>query len=99
LHSPYLHLLFVRVALLRFSKKKPAQNISVAGFTIRSLIPVVTNWGYQFIASTHLARLKRLDPVEHGRCQRARFRVIELLLAPCSFHGQVEHTTKTEFAS
>jgi len=36
-------------------KKKPAQNISVAGFTIRSLIPVVTNWGYQFIASTHLA--------------------------------------------
>jgi hypothetical protein len=55
LHSPYLHLLFVRVALLRFSKKKPAQNISVAGFTIRSLIPVVTKWGYQFIASTHLA--------------------------------------------
>jgi hypothetical protein len=55
LHSPYLHLLFVRVALLRFSKKKPAQNISVAGFTIRSLTPVVTKWGYQFIASTHLA--------------------------------------------
>src|SRR5690349_3607416 len=44
-------------------------------------------------------RLKRLDPVEHGRCQRARFRVIELLLVPCSFHGQVEQTTKTEFAS
>jgi hypothetical protein len=35
--------------------KKPAQKISVAGFTIRSLTPVVTTWGYQFIASTHVA--------------------------------------------
>jgi len=35
-------------------KKKPAQNISVAGFTIRSLTPVVTTWGNQFIASTNL---------------------------------------------
>jgi hypothetical protein len=30
--------------------KKPAQNNSVAGFTTRSLIPVVTTLGYQFIA-------------------------------------------------
>jgi len=36
-------------------QKKTGTEISVAGFTIRSLIPVVTNWGYQFIASTHLA--------------------------------------------
>jgi hypothetical protein len=36
-----------------FSKtKKPAQKNSVAGFTIRSLTPVVTTLGYQFIAST-----------------------------------------------
>jgi len=54
LHSPYLHLLS---EFLCFDpgKKKPAQKNSVAGFTIRFLIPVVTNWGYQFIASTHLA--------------------------------------------
>jgi hypothetical protein len=32
--------------------KKPAQKNSVAGFTIRSLTPVVTTLGYQFIAST-----------------------------------------------
>jgi hypothetical protein len=33
-------------------QKKPAQKNSVAGFTIRSLIPVVTKLGCQFIAST-----------------------------------------------
>jgi len=35
--------------------KKTGTEKSVAGFTIRSLTPVVTTWGYQFIASTHLA--------------------------------------------
>jgi hypothetical protein len=38
--------------LLSFAKKKPAQKNSVAGFTIRSLMPVVTTLGAQFIAST-----------------------------------------------
>jgi len=42
-----------RIRRFNFLKtKKPAQNNSVAGFTIRSLMPVVTTLGYQFIAST-----------------------------------------------
>jgi len=43
------------VVLVR-QTKKPAQKYSVAGFTIRSLTPVVTTWGNQFIASTYLMR-------------------------------------------
>jgi hypothetical protein len=43
-----------RIRRFHFPKnKKPAQNNSVAGFTTRSLIPVVTTLGYQFIASTN----------------------------------------------
>jgi hypothetical protein len=37
-------------AVISSKQKKPAQNNSVAGFTTRSLIPVVTTLGYQFIA-------------------------------------------------
>ena len=43
---------FIRdISLIRFAKKKPA-TVLVAGFTIRSLKPVVTTLGRQFIAST-----------------------------------------------
>jgi hypothetical protein len=35
------------------SPKKNRQQMFVAGFTIRSLTPVVTMLGCQFIASTH----------------------------------------------
>jgi len=37
-----------------------------------------------------------LDPIEHGRCQRARFRVTGLLLLPCSFRGSSDRALKTE---
>lgn len=48
----------VALRLFPFAKnKKPAQKKSVAGFTTRSLTPLVTTWGDQFIASTkQLAR-------------------------------------------
>jgi len=36
----------------KFAIKKPAQNFSVAGFTIRSLMPLVTTLGLQIITST-----------------------------------------------
>jgi hypothetical protein len=38
--------------------KKNRHRISVAGFTIRSLTPVVTTLGNQFIASTFLLSLR-----------------------------------------
>jgi len=45
---------FIRdISLIRFAKKKPA-TVLVAGFTIRSLKPVVTTLGRQFIASTSI---------------------------------------------
>jgi len=40
------------VAALNPQKQKTGTENSVAGFTIRSLIPVVTKLGCQFIAST-----------------------------------------------
>jgi hypothetical protein len=35
-----------------YEQKKTGTEFSVAGFTIRSLTPLVTTLGYQFIAST-----------------------------------------------
>src|SRR5580765_1205222 len=35
-------------------------------------------------------------PIEHGRCQGARLRVMELLLLPCSFRGRLGGALKTE---
>jgi len=52
LHSPCLYSSFVTSFR---GQKKTGTQYSVAGFTICSLIPVVTTWGYQFIASTHAA--------------------------------------------
>src|SRR5580765_621195 len=48
-----------RVAFVRQNKKN-RHRISVAGFTIRSLTPLVTTLGCQFVASTH-GRPRRLD--------------------------------------
>jgi hypothetical protein len=46
----------IRLSSSSFSgQKKTGAQYCVAGFTICSLIPVVTTWGYQFIASTHAA--------------------------------------------
>jgi len=51
---PVVWLDFIRdISLIRFAKKKPA-TVLVAGFTIRSLKPVVTTLGRQFIASTSI---------------------------------------------
>ncbi len=48
-----------------FGTKKPAQKISVAGFTIRSLLPWVTTLGFQIIASTHIKqREQRLSLID-----------------------------------
>src|SRR5580765_2216252 len=35
-------------------------------------------------------------PIEHGRCQGARLRVMELLLLPCFFRGRLGRALKTE---
>jgi len=60
---------FIRdISLIRFAKKKPA-TVLVAGFTIRSLKPVVTTLGRQFIASTsiHDKQLERAQCTERAR--------------------------------
>ena len=62
---------FIRdISLIRFAKKKPA-TVLVAGFTIRSLKPVVTTLGRQFIAST--SEYDAAPP--HGLCQGACWKV------------------------
>jgi hypothetical protein len=68
-----------RVALV-FHTKKPAQNYSVAGFTIRSLTPVVTTWGYQFIASTFQRRKAGVfdGSFPHPLCSRTASTLIAL---------------------
>jgi hypothetical protein len=80
LRSPCLHFLFVH------EQKKPAQIYSVAGFTIRSLIPMVTTLGCQFIASTTASNefpftptfsWKGLDRQSTGGATTTRMRLID----------------------
>jgi hypothetical protein len=57
-----VHKVFIALSLSPFvfrplylEAKKTGTQYSVVGFTICCLIPVVTTWGYQFIASTRAA--------------------------------------------
>jgi hypothetical protein len=78
LHSPTSHAAFA-FRSLRSRPKKTGTEFSVAGFTICSLIPVVTTLGYQFIASTtegHSSSLLGIFPAKPTAMQLVLPRVI-----------------------
>jgi hypothetical protein len=60
---------------VKIRHKKTGSENSVAGFTIRSLLPLVTMSGIQFIASTPRSLyLKNRKEVNPGHHQRLKFR-------------------------
>jgi hypothetical protein len=78
LHSPILIRLSLFVHFVH-GQKKTGTEISVAGFTIRSLSPVVTMLGCQFIASTtegHSSSLLGIFPAVPTAMQLVLPRVI-----------------------